>query len=133
VTATPTELKFTKTHQWARQLPDGSVEIGITEYAEESLGDLVSVEMPNLGQHVAAGEALAEVESLKTTSDVSSPVAGDVVATNAQLANTPELVNQDPYGKGWIARLHPADAGWQTALLSASAYDKLVETERKSS
>jgi glycine cleavage system H protein len=130
-TATPTDLKYSKTHQWARQLPDGSVEIGITEYAEESLGDLVSVEMPNLGQHVAVGEAVAEVESLKTTSDVSSPVAGDVVATNAQLASAPELINQDPYGKGWIARLHPADAGWPSALLNASAYDKLAEAEQK--
>jgi glycine cleavage system H protein len=131
VTTTPTDLKYTKTHQWARQLPDGLVEIGITEYAEESLGDLVSVQVPNLGQHVAAGEALAEVESLKTTSDVASPVAGDVLATNGQLASTPELINQDPYGKGWIARVRPADAGWHAALLSASAYDKLVEAERK--
>jgi glycine cleavage system H protein len=131
VIPTPTDLKYSKTHQWARQLSDGSVEVGITDYAEEALGDLVSVEMPSLGQHVAVGEAFAEVESLKTTSEVSSPVAGDIAATNMQLANTPELINEDPYGKGWIARLHPADASWQAALLSASAYDTLVAAERK--
>jgi len=116
----PRELRYTKSHEWVRTLPDGSVEIGITDHAQQSLGDLVFVEVPETGRQLAAGEACAVVESVKAASDVYSPLAGEVVAGNAELASRPELINSDPYGAGWILRLKPAGAA--AGLIDAAAY-----------
>jgi glycine cleavage system H protein len=118
---TPTDRRYTKSHEWLRTLPDGSVEIGITDHAQHSLGDLVFVEVPEAGRQLSVGDACAVVESVKAASDVYSPVAGEVIAGNAQLATQPELINQDPYGQGWIMRLKPAAAG-AGGLLDATAY-----------
>ncbi len=116
----PADLRYTKSHEWVRALPDGSVEIGITDHAQAALGDLVFVEVPEAGRQLKMGDACAVVESVKAASDVYSPLAGVVVAGNAALATEPELINQDPYGKGWIMRLKPAASA--SAPLDAAAY-----------
>ena len=112
-----------------RTLPDGSVEIGITDHAQGALGDLVFVEVPETGRQVTAGDAFAVVESVKAASDVYSPLGGEVIAGNDALAAQPELVNQDPYGQGWIARLRPASAADVEALLDASQYSEHLASE----
>lgn len=117
----PADLRYAKSHEWVRQLPDGSVEIGITDHAQHALGDLVFVELPGVGRTLEAGAACAVVESVKAASDVYSPVSGTVLAVNDALAGTPELINQDCYGQGWMMRVQPAaDSG--AALLGAEAY-----------
>jgi glycine cleavage system H protein len=116
----PADLRYTKSHEWMRTLPDGTIEIGITDHAQQSLGDLVFVDVPETGRQLAAGDACAVVESVKAASDVYSPMAGEVVAGNAGLATQPELINRDPYGAGWILRLKPAGAA--TESLDAAAY-----------
>jgi glycine cleavage system H protein len=118
----PGDLRYTKSHEWVRTLPDGSVEIGITDHAQQALGDMVFVEVPETGRQVAAGDAFAVVESVKAASDVYSPLAGEVLAGNDALAAQPELVNQDPYGQGWIARLKPASAADVEGLMDAARY-----------
>lgn len=123
---TPTDRRYTKSHEWLRTLPDGSIEIGITQHAQEALGDLVFVEVPEAGRKLAAGDACAVVESVKAASDVYSPVAGEVTTGNAKLAAEPELINRDPYGEGWIMRLKPAGGGAATETLDAAAYDSTV-------
>lgn len=123
----PSDLKYTRTHEWLRTLPDGSVQIGITDHAQHALGDLVFVEVPEAGRKVSAGEPLAVVESVKAASDVYSPIAGEVVEGNPELAAAPEAVNSDPYGRGWLARLKPAEA--LPALLTAAEYEKLAAEE----
>lgn len=125
----PSDLKYTKSHEWVRALPDGNVEIGISDHAQDALGDLVFVEVPESGRTVTAGEACAVVESVKAASDVYSPLAGEVIEGNADLAATPELVNQDPYGNGWLLRLKPADKSALGKLMDAAAYAKHLETE----
>jgi glycine cleavage system H protein len=117
----PADLRYTKSHEWMRTLPDGTVEIGITDHAQQSLGDLVFVDVPEAGRQLAAGDACAVVESVKAASDVYSPMAGEVVAGNAGLASQPELINRDPYGKGWILRLKPV-GGAAAESLDAAAY-----------
>ena len=125
----PTDLHYTKGHEWVRQIKEGAVEIGITDHAQGALGDLVFVEVPEAGRTLRAGEACAVVESVKAASDVYSPLAGKVMANNAALAAKPELLNQDPYGEGWLFRLEtPADAG---TLMSAAAYASFLEDESK--
>jgi glycine cleavage system H protein len=126
MSAIPPDLRYTKSHEWLRTLPDGSIEIGVTDHAQQSLGDLVFVEVPETGRALAAGDACAVVESVKAASDVYSPLAGEVIAGNAALATQPELVNRDPYGQGWILRLRPA-AGGGTELLDADGYRAAVE------
>lgn len=118
----PVELRYAKTHEWARLLADGSVEVGITEHAQAALGDLVFVEVPETGRVLAAGEGCAVVESVKAASDVYSPIAGTVIAVNLELAAAPELVNQDCYGRGWMLRLQPASTASLAGLLDAEAY-----------
>jgi glycine cleavage system H protein len=118
----PGELRYTKSHEWLRTLPDGSVEIGITDHAQEALGELVFVEVPEAGRLLAAGDACAVVESVKAASDVYSPLGGEVLAGNELLATRPELVNQDPYGQGWILRLKPSGAAGNAGLLDGAAY-----------
>ncbi len=125
----PAELRYTKTHEWVRVLPDGLVEIGITDHAQHALGDLVFVEVPETGRRLSARAPLAVVESVKAASDVYSPVAGEVKAVNSTLASEPEQINHEPYGTGWIARLRPDDADSVRGLLSAQDYGKLLEAE----
>src|SRR5215813_12580839 len=115
----PPELRYTKTHEWVRTLPDGSVEIGITDHAQHALGDLVFVEVPETGRTVAVGEPCAVVESVKAASDVYSPVAGVVTAGNPALAAEPEALNSDPYGKGWLMRVKLTGAAASGGLMSA--------------
>lgn len=119
---TPADLRYTKSHEWLRSLPDGSIEIGITDHAQQTLGDLVFVEVPEAGRVLAAGDACAVVESVKAASDVYSPVSGVVTAGNELLATQPELVNSDPYGQGWILRVKPEAGAATAALLDADAY-----------
>lgn len=125
----PPELKYTRSHEWLRSLPDGSVEIGISDHAQEELGDLVFIELPQVGRRLAAGEACAVVESVKAASDIYAPIAGTVLATNEQLAQAPELINRDPYGGGWLMRLKPtqAQSDGNAALLSAQDYSTFAE------
>jgi glycine cleavage system H protein len=124
----PTDLKYARTHEWLRSLSDGNVEIGISDHAQAALGDLVFVQLPDVGRTVTAGEACAVVESVKAASDLYAPVAGSVVAVNEALSKEPELINQDPYGGGWVMRLKPSGAA--SGLLSAADYQKFAdETE----
>ena len=123
----PADLKYTKSHEWVRTLPDGTLEIGITDHAQHALGDLVFVEVPEAGRTLAAGEPCAVVESVKAASDVYAPLAGEVTAGNAALATQPELVNSDAYGAGWLLRLKPAAGALAAApLLSAADYQKVA-------
>jgi glycine cleavage system H protein len=125
----PGDLRYTKSHEWVRQIKGGGVEIGITDHAQEALGDLVFVEVPDQGRALQAGEACAVVESVKAASDVYSPLAGTVSAGNAALADKPELLNQDPYGEGWLFRLETsADT---SALMNAAAYESFLADESK--
>jgi glycine cleavage system H protein len=124
-------LRYTKSHEWVRPAQNGSVEIGISDHAQAALGDLVFVEVPEAGRALSAGEACAVVESVKAASDVYAPVSGKVIAGNAALATEPELLNQDPYGAGWMFRVQtnaPLDAA---ALLSAADYEKYLADEGK--
>ena len=122
----PGNLKYSESHEWVAVLDDGSVRIGITDHAQELLGDMVFVELPDLGRNVAAKEECAVVESVKAASDVYSPVSGEIVEVNEALNDGPELVNKDPYGDGWIMRIRPSDAGELAALLPADAYAKVA-------
>lgn len=123
---TPSDLKYAKSHEWAKQQPDGTVVIGITDHAQSALGDLVFVEVPKAGRTVKAGEACAVVESVKAASDVYAPVSGEVIEANAALAGAPETLNQDPYGKGWMFKVKPSNAGELARLLDAAGYEKVV-------
>jgi glycine cleavage system H protein len=125
----PTDLKYTKTHEWVKPLSDGSYEIGITDHAQNALGDLVFVEVPEAGREVRAGEPCAVVESVKAASDVYSPIGGEVVAGNSELASTPELVNKDPYGAGWMMRVRPAAGANLSQLLSPQDYESMLKSE----
>jgi glycine cleavage system H protein len=118
----PADLHYARTHEWLRTLPDGTVEVGISDHAQHALGDLVFVEVPETGRQLEVGDACAVVESVKAASDVYSPVAGTVVAVNAQLSGAPELVNQDPYGAGWILRVKPSGTAGTADLLTAADY-----------
>lgn len=117
----PEDRRYTRSHEWLKQLPDGTVELGITDHAQQALGDLVFVELPEIGRSLSSGEACAVVESVKAASDVYAPVTGEVVAVNQELKRAPELVNQDPYGAGWMLRMKPAEVG-AAPLLSAGDY-----------
>jgi glycine cleavage system H protein len=121
----PQELRYTASHEWVRSEADGTVTVGVTDHAQEALGDLVYVELPAVGRVVAAGEACAVVESVKAASDIYAPVAGEVTAVNADLPGTPELVNQDAYA-AWLFKLKPADAAAAGKLLDATAYTATI-------
>ena len=125
----PADLRFLKSHEWARLEADGTITIGISDHAQQALGDLVFVEAPEPGRHVNAGEAAAVVESVKAASDVYSPVTGEVVAGNADLGGQPELINQDPYGAGWIMRIRPTDKAQFASMLDAKAYAAALAAE----
>ena len=125
----PGDLKFLKSHEWARVEDNGQVTIGISDHAQGLLGDLVYVELPTEGDDVTAGAAVAVVESVKAASDVYSPVSGKVVAVNAALADKPETINEDAYGEGWILVVQPDDADQLNELLSPDDYAELLEGE----
>ncbi|MCG6951132.1 MAG: glycine cleavage system protein GcvH [Betaproteobacteria bacterium] len=118
----PQNLKYTASHEWIAGAPDGTLTIGITAVATDQLGELVYVELPEVGKQLAAGEACAVVESTKAASDVYAPVAGEVVEVNSALGEQPGTVNEGPYDKGWLFRLKPAEAGAADRLLDANAY-----------
>lgn len=122
----PDELKYTADHEWVRVAgASNTVRIGITDYAQEALGDVVFVSLPEIGARLTGGAAFGEVESTKSVSDLNAPVSGTVTARNDALDATPELVNSDPYGEGWIVEIEPADAAELDALLDAAAYGEL--------
>ncbi len=125
----PADLKYTKSHEWARAESDGTITIGITDHAQGALGDLVFVEAPATGNTVTAGDACAVVESVKAASDVYSPISGEVVATNDKLADAPETVNTDPYGDGWLFRVKPTDASALGGMLDAAGYEQVLAEE----
>jgi glycine cleavage system H protein len=125
----PSGLRYTKSHEWVRLGSDGTAEIGISEHAQGALGDLVFVEVPEVGRAVKAGEACAVVESVKAASDVYSPVSGKVTASNSALATQPELLNQDPYGAGWMFRVQTASGADAAALMSAADYATYLADE----
>jgi glycine cleavage system H protein len=131
----PSDLKYTKSHEWVRQAhgqaPNGTVEIGITDHAQSALGDLVFVEVPDVGRALRAGEACAVVESVKAASDVYSPLAGKVIANNGALSSKPELLNEDPYGAGWLFRLESSGSVSSESLMSPSAYESFLAEESK--
>jgi glycine cleavage system H protein len=127
----PSDLKYTKSHEWVRQVQNGAIEIGITDHAQSALGDLVFVEVPDVGRALSAGEACAVVESVKAASDVYSPLAGKVIANNGALASKPELLNEDPYGTGWLFRLETTGSAAVSSLMSASAYETFLAEESK--
>ncbi|MBV8973848.1 MAG: glycine cleavage system protein GcvH [Sinobacteraceae bacterium] len=129
----PADLSYTKSHEWVRTLADGTIEIGITDHAQQALGDLVFVEVPEAGRSVKADEPCAVVESVKAASDVYAPIAGEIAAGNPRLAAEPEVVNAEPYGAGWLMRLKPSPGALAAAaLLSAADYRKLLEAEGSS-
>jgi glycine cleavage system H protein len=123
----PAELKYTRTHEWLKTEADGTITVGISDHAQDALGDLVFVETPELGRKVKAGEACAVVESVKAASDIYSPIAGEIIAANEALASQPELLNTDPYGEGWIMKLRPADEAESSALLDAKSYESTLD------
>ncbi|MDH3672129.1 MAG: glycine cleavage system protein GcvH [Gammaproteobacteria bacterium] len=125
----PNELRYTKNHEWVRLGDDGTVTMGITDHAQDLLGDLVFVELPDVGSAVTAGKECAVVESVKAASDVYAPVSGEVVEVNAELTDAPDTVNSDPYDSGWMFRVKPTDSSEQTDLLDAQAYEELVASE----
>jgi glycine cleavage system H protein len=127
VSNVPGDLQYTRSHEWVRRLPNGELEMGITDHAQSALGDLVFVEVPPIDRKLARGEACAVVESVKAASDVYSPIAGRVTASNTQLAAQPELLNQDPYGQGWLMRLAPETGQGDADLISAVEYSKFLE------
>jgi glycine cleavage system H protein len=127
----PSDLRYTKSHEWVRVVPDGAVEIGISDHAQSALGDLVFVEVPDVGRAVKAGEACAVVESVKAASDVYSPVSGKVTAGNAALASKPELLNEDPYGAGWLFRVQTNSPLDDASLMGAADYAKYLAEEAK--
>lgn len=125
----PSELRYTKSHEWIRRMEDGHFEVGITDHAQDQLGDMVFVELPEVGSTVGAGDECAVVESVKAASDVYAPLNGEIVETNTDLDETPELVNQSPYGDGWLFRLRPDDDDDWNELMDADAYEEVVESD----
>lgn len=125
----PEDLKYTKTHEWVRLEEDSSVTVGITDHAQELLGDLVFVECPEVGREVEVEEACAVVESVKAASDVYAPLAGEIIEINEELSESPETINQDAFGGGWLFRLMPDDETAVDSLLDAEAYAEHVESE----
>ncbi|WP_455383997.1 glycine cleavage system protein GcvH [Acidihalobacter prosperus] len=125
----PSDLKYTKSHEWVRDNGDGTCTVGITDHAQEQLGDLVFVETPEAGTRLSAGDACAVVESVKAASDVYAPLTGEVVEGNEALADTPELVNQSAHEDGWLFTMRPDDADALSALMSAEDYAAFLESE----
>lgn len=126
---TPSELKYASSHEWARLEEDGSVTVGISDHAQDALGDVVFVELPEVGSTLAAGDEAGVVESVKAASDIYAPVGGEVIAVNEQLEDEPETVNADPYNDGWFFKLQPTDKAELESLLSAEDYQQKCDEE----
>jgi glycine cleavage system H protein len=118
----PEGLQYAENHEWIRKEEDGTLTVGITDFAQDALGDVVFVDLPDVGRDLGSGEPFGEIESTKSVSDIYSPTNGEVVAVNEALEDTPELVNQDPYGDGWMMRLRPAPDASLDHLMDAAAY-----------
>jgi glycine cleavage system H protein len=125
----PGDLKFLKSHEWARVEDSGHITVGISDHAQAALGDLVYVELPSVGDSVQAGNGAAVVESVKAASDVYSPVSGTVVAVNDKLADAPETINGDAYGDGWLFVVKPSDSSEMDALLTPDDYAEMIEND----
>ena len=126
---TPNELKYARSHEWARLEEDGTVSVGISDHAQEALGDVVFVELPDVGTVLAAGDDAGVVESVKAASDIFAPLGGEVIGINEQLEDEPEMVNTDPYNDGWFFKLQPSDTSELEALLSAGDYQQHCDDE----
>ncbi|MBA3654308.1 MAG: glycine cleavage system protein GcvH [Actinobacteria bacterium] len=124
----PEELRYTTDHEWARLEDGGRIRIGITDYAQDALGDVVFVQLPDPDTQVAAGASCSEVESTKSVSDIYAPIAGVVVEVNTELADAPQRLNEDPYGEGWICVIQAADTSGLDQLMDAGAYRDLIST-----
>jgi glycine cleavage system H protein len=125
----PDDLKYTEQHEWARTEESGRVRVGITDFAQDALGDVVYVDIPEVGTEVRAGEPFGEVESTKSVSDVYAPISGKVVQRNDALPDAPQTVNDDPYGAGWMVLIEPSDPSALDSLLDATAYREFTERE----
>lgn len=125
----PSELKYAKSHEWARVEEDGTVTVGITDHAQEALGDVVFVEAPGVGDRIAAGDQAGVVESVKAASDIYAPIAGEVIEVNETLEDAPETVNSDPYNDGWFYKLRPEDTAELDELMSAEDYAAHCDAE----
>lgn len=125
----PDDLKYHKSHEWVRVEDDGQMRMGISDHAQGLLGDLVYVELPEVGDYVKAGERCAVIESVKAASDIYSPISGEVVEVNAMLADKPEVINDDAYGEGWLFVVKPDEQDQADVLLSASDYEELISSE----
>jgi glycine cleavage system H protein len=126
---TPEDLKYTEEHEWVSQQGPGSIRVGITEYAQDQLGDVVYVQLPEVGQKIDAGNPVGEVESTKSVSEIFAPVSGTVTAVNESLTDQPELINSDPYGEGWMFDIELDDPDSLEGLLEAEAYQAITESE----
>ena len=124
----PEELRYTAEHEWVSAFGGGPVRVGITHFAQDALGDIVYVQLPDVGTAVEAGQPLGEVESTKSVSEIYAPVSGTVVARNDKLADEPETINADPYGGGWLVEIEPRDRADVDGLLTAAAYRELTES-----
>ncbi|MBL1293711.1 MAG: glycine cleavage system protein GcvH [Thiotrichales bacterium] len=125
----PTQIKYTKSHEWVETLESGNVRIGITDHAQDLLGDMVFIELPEVGDEISAGEECAVVESVKAASDIYSPLSGEVTAVNETVTEAPETVNQSPYENGWLFELKPSANTELDDLLDADAYNELAEAD----
>lgn len=125
----PSELKYARTHEWVRLEENGEIVVGITEHAQDLLGDMVFIELPTVGRKLDFGEECALVESVKAASDIYAPASGEVIKVNEELADSPELVNSDPYGDGWLFRLKLTDESDLNELLDASQYQDSIDDE----
>lgn len=126
----PTDRRYSRDHEWAKDNGDGTVLVGITDYAQEMLTDIVFVELPQMGKKVVKGEQMAVVESVKSVSDIYAPVSGEIITVNSKLEEEPALINSDAFGEGWIVRIRVDDAAEVALLLDAAAYDLLISEEK---
>lgn len=125
----PNELKYSKEHEWLRKEADGTYTVGITEHAQELLGDMVFVDLPDVGSTVSTGDDCAVAESVKAASDIYAPISGEIIAVNNELSDAPELINSEPYTAGWIFKIKASDESELDELLDATAYEALLEDE----
>jgi glycine cleavage system H protein len=125
--STPEELRYTEEHEWIAVKDGDLVRVGITEYAQDQLGDVVFVDLPEVGSHVGSGDVFGEVESTKSVSELFAPLDGEIVAVNNAVADSPELINSDPYGEGWLIEIRLADSSTVDSLLEAEAYQALIQ------
>ncbi|KFC78130.1 MULTISPECIES: glycine cleavage system protein GcvH [Buttiauxella] len=125
----PNELKYSKEHEWLRKESDGTYTVGITEHAQELLGDMVFVDLPEVGTTVSTGDDCAVAESVKAASDIYAPISGEIIAVNTELSDSPELINSEPYAAGWIFKIKASDESELDGLLDATAYEALLEDE----